>query len=228
MAKVAKITCICAVGNLNTAVAARVHATGRAPAQSQIFIFKHSKMQYTNFFVICLICVQASPLLQLTKPCLCVVLLKHPECSPTSHFSHLAIWFKSTQNWIYAVSQPRVKCLFGTIAKIWQQCNSFKMLQGTRNFSLYNLLLRDSNLWRRCESCQDRNIWCYLFQMLYGTRNCKNMSSVTSRKDFTMQHCFVRKRKSMIFLSKYFNSSLIICTTIFFADKNKVNLVHLS
>jgi hypothetical protein len=26
----------------------------------------------------------------------------------------------------------------------------------------------------------------YCFQMLYGTRDCENMSSVTSRKDFLM------------------------------------------
>jgi hypothetical protein len=41
----------------------------------------------------------------------------------------------------------------------------------------------------------------------------------TSRKDFTMQNCFVEKRKRMAFLSKHLNSSFVICDTIFFADK---------
>jgi hypothetical protein len=33
-----------------------------------------------------------------------------------------------------------------------------------------------------------------------------------------MQNCFVKKT----FLSKHFNSSLVICDTIFFVDKNNV------
>jgi hypothetical protein len=41
-------------------------------------------------------------------------------------------------------------------------------------------------------------------------------------------YCFVEKRKRMTFLSKHFNSYLVICDTIFFADKNKVNSIHLS
>jgi hypothetical protein len=41
-------------------------------------------------------------------------------------------------------------------------------------------------------------------------------------------YCFVEKWKRMTFLSKHFNSPLVICDTIFFADKNKANSIHLS
>jgi hypothetical protein len=54
---------------------------------------------------------------------------------------------------------------------------------------------------------------------------CKE--AVTSRKEYAMQNCFVKKQKSTTFLSRHFNSSLMICYTIFFAD-NKVNSIHLS
>jgi hypothetical protein len=33
----------------------------------------------------------------------------------------------------------------------------------------------------------------YPFQMFYGKRDCENMSSVTSRKDFITQNCSVKK-----------------------------------
>jgi hypothetical protein len=46
--------------------------------------------------------------------------------------------------------------------------------------------------------------------------------AATSRKDFSMQNFFVKKRKIMAFLCKRFNSSLVICDAIFFADKNKL------
>jgi hypothetical protein len=69
-------------------VEARVHAAGEAPTPSKIFIFKHSKMQCTCFYVvICLMYVQASHLLHLTKSRLCVVLFKHPECTVPHHIS---------------------------------------------------------------------------------------------------------------------------------------------
>jgi hypothetical protein len=42
--------------------------------------------------------------------------------SPTTLFSHRAIRFQRTQNWIFTVSQLRLKCLFGHIVKIWKQC----------------------------------------------------------------------------------------------------------
>jgi hypothetical protein len=51
---------------------------------------------------------------------------------------------------------------------------------------------------------------------------------VTSRKDFTMQYCFVEKQKRIIFLFEHFNSSLVLGDTVFFTNKNKVNFSHLS
>jgi hypothetical protein len=41
---------------------------------------------------------------------------------------------------------------------------------------------------------------------------------VTSSKDFAMQNCFV----SIIFLSKLFNSTLVLCETIFFAERTEL------
>jgi hypothetical protein len=49
-----------------------------------------------------------------------------------------------------------------------------------------------------------------------------------NQEDFIMQNCSVKKFKSMTFLPKHFNSSLIVCDTVIFADKNKVNSFHLS
>jgi hypothetical protein len=37
-----------------------------------------------------------------------------------------------------------------------------------------------------------------------------------------MQNCFVENLKSMIFLSKHFNSSLVKWDTIFFADRTEL------
>jgi hypothetical protein len=45
-----------------------------------------------------------------------------------------------------------------------------------------------------------------------------------SRKDFTVQNCFLEKWKRMAFLSKHFNSPFVICDTIFLAEKT--NLIY--
>jgi hypothetical protein len=71
------------------------------------------------------------------------------------------------------------------------------------------------------------------------------MSNVTSRSDFIMQKHFVKKldtlfystngiiktktkNRDISFLLKYFQTLLTICDIIFFADKSKVNSIHLS
>jgi hypothetical protein len=46
--------------------------------------------------------------------------------------------------------------------------------------------------------------------------------AIRSNKDFAMQNCFVENLKSMTFLSKRFNLSLVICKTIFFADRTEL------
>jgi hypothetical protein len=43
-----------------------------------------------------------------------------------------------------------------------------------------------------------------------------------------MQDFFVKKLKMIPFLPKHFKSSLVICDTIFFADKHEVNSINLS
>jgi hypothetical protein len=37
-----------------------------------------------------------------------------------------------------------------------------------------------------------------------------------------MQNCFVENLKIMTFLSKHFNLSLVVCDTIFFADRTEL------
>jgi hypothetical protein len=47
-------------------------------------------------------------------------------------------------------------------------------------------------------------------------------------KCYKQEGVYNAERRRMEFLTKHFNSSLVICDTIFFADKNKVNSIHLS
>jgi hypothetical protein len=80
----------------------------------------------------------------------------------------------------------------------------------------------------------------------YGTRECKNISSVTSRNDFIMQNYSLKKQETIFtvhikitrknekkkkhritFCPTIFKSYIIICNTMYFTHKNKVNLIHL-
>jgi hypothetical protein len=38
----------------------------------------------------------------------------------------------------------------------------------------------------------------YFFPIFYGNRDCKSKSSITSRKDFSMQNCSVKKQMSFL------------------------------
>jgi hypothetical protein len=140
--------------------------------------------------------------------------------SPMPHFSYLAVRFDHTQNWIYTVSQPWFKCI------VWQHSKDLAAVYavGNMQFSPMTFLPRDPNVWNRCDSCLGRNMWFYCFKMFMA----QNMSSVTSRKNLLMQKCFVKKWKRMTFLSKHFNSPLVICDTIFFADNSRVHSINLS
>jgi hypothetical protein len=51
-----------------------------------------------------------------------------------------------------------------------------------------------------------RNIWLNCLKSIWQTR-----------KDFTMQNCFVVNLKRMTILSKHFNSSLVMRDTIFYS-----------
>jgi hypothetical protein len=68
-----------------------------------------------------------------------------------------------------------------------------------------------------------------LFQNVYSTRDGRAGKFYSAElllrrwsKDFAMQNCFVENLKGMIFLSKHFNSSLVICDTMFFDDKTEL------
>jgi dimeric dUTPase (all-alpha-NTP-PPase superfamily) len=81
------------------------------------------------------------------------------------------------------------------------------------------------------------------FQLFYGTRECENMSSVTSRNDFIVEKYSVKlqetiftvcnkiqekiKKRSQLFCINIFKLYVTICDTMYFADK-KVNSIHLS
>jgi hypothetical protein len=98
------------------------------------------------------VCTQASLLLHLTKSRLCAV-LQAPEMQ--SHITLLAPCnrFEHTQNWIYTVSQPRLKF-------VWQHSKDLAEVYavGNKKFAHVTFRQKDSNLRSRCESCLDRNI----------------------------------------------------------------------
>jgi hypothetical protein len=81
---------------------------------------------YIPFFVIIsLLFVQASPLRHVTKSCLCVVLLKHTECTVPRHISRVLQFISNTLklslHCIDCIS-AMLKCVFDNIVQIWQQC----------------------------------------------------------------------------------------------------------
>jgi hypothetical protein len=57
----------------------------------------------------------------------------------------------------------------------------------------------------------------------FTVQNCC-YEAVTSSEDFAVQNCIVENLKSMMFWSKHFNSSLVICDSIFFYDETFIKL----
>jgi hypothetical protein len=72
-------------------------------------------------FVICLMCVQPSPMLHLTKSHLCVVLLKHPECTVPRDVSR-TLQFDLNARRQSTLHLSHGSSVFGNIVQIWQQC----------------------------------------------------------------------------------------------------------
>jgi hypothetical protein len=80
-------------------------------------------MKYTYIFVvICLICIQAYPMLNLTKACLFVVDWKHTKFAVLRNISRTLQLDLNAHNTKSVLSQPQLMCLFGNKVKILQQC----------------------------------------------------------------------------------------------------------
>jgi hypothetical protein len=97
---VAKVHNFCAVGHLNVAsVSACAHCLWNPHTPRYLFLNIVNCNVHTFFVAICLMCVQVSPLLHLTKSRIFCNTLEAPKIhSPMSHFSHLSIRFECTQN----------------------------------------------------------------------------------------------------------------------------------
>jgi hypothetical protein len=65
------------------------------------------------FVIISLMCVQASPLLHLTKSRLCVVMIKHPECTLPRHSSRILQFHLNAR-------QLSLHCISATLKCVWQ------------------------------------------------------------------------------------------------------------
>jgi hypothetical protein len=139
-----------------------------------------------------------------------VVLLKHPECT-VRHISR-------TLQFDLSAHKTESTLYLSHGSSVWQNSKDLAAVYVIEKmeFSLVTFLQKT----QMPEA--DVTVACFKMFMAQGT------AKQESRNNFILQNCFVKKHKSMTSLSKHFTSSLTISNTIYFADNNKINSIHVS
>jgi hypothetical protein len=151
------------------------------------------------FFVIWLMCVHSSPPLHLTKYGFVWYSWRPRNAQP--HVTSL-----TPCNAILTKAKPNLHCTLATIQTfIWDHSKNLAATCAIRNNKFSLLTSRQKTQMSKVDVTV---AWIEIYMALlleavYGTSRWQHTSSVTSRKDFTMQSCSAKRRKSKPFLYKH-------------------------